>query len=150
LVLLRKLRYPLVPSYTRIVPGREGFDLFELRWTLQEQISCFGEKFFEPCRRNDFHQPGHFICWIPERVRDSARLQDVLTWARQENFVADSSAELALHYVGILVRVMVEMWWDESSWLDGMLHYGKSSVCFVAGNFQPTLARFSSRLFVGD
>ena len=92
LVLLRKLRYPLVPSYTRIVPGREGFDLFELRWTLQEQISCFGEKFFEPCRRNDFHQPGHFVCWIPERVWDSARLQDVLTWARQENFVADSSS----------------------------------------------------------
>src|SRR2546422_9746060 len=135
-VLLRQLRRPLVPSEGRIVLGREGAQPFELRGTLREQFSRFGEEVFEPRWGNDFHQTGHFVGRIPERVRDSAKLQDVVARTRQENLVADSSAELTLHDVGILVRGMVQMRWNESSRLDVMLHDGKRSVGFVAGDFE--------------
>src|SRR5437016_2413905 len=119
-----------------MVLGREGAQAFDLRGTLREQFSRFGEEFFEPRRRDDFHQTGHFVGRIPERVRDSAWLQDVIPRTRQENLVADSSAELTLHDVGILIRVMVQMRWNESSRLDGMLHDGKRSVGLVAGDFE--------------
>src|SRR3989442_7948818 len=135
-VLLRQLRHPLVPSEGRIVLGREGAHPFELRGTLREQFSRFGEEFFEPRWGNDFHQTGHFVGRIPERVRDSAWLPDVIPRTRQENLVADSSAELTLHDVGILIRVMVEVRWDESPRLDVMLHDGKRSVGFVAGDLE--------------
>src|SRR2546428_5177832 len=135
-VLLRQLRHPLVPSEGRIVLGREGAHPFDLRGTLREQFSRFGEEFFEPRRRDDFHQTGDSVGRIPERVRDSARLQDVVARTRQENLVADSSAELTVHDVGILVRVMVQMRWNESSRLDVMFDDGKRSVCLVAGDFE--------------
>src|SRR5436853_1283676 len=119
-----------------MVLGREGAQAFDLRGTLREQFSRFGEEFFEPRWGNDFHQTGHFVGRIPERVRDSVWLQDVIPRTRQENLVADSSAELTLHDVGKLIRVMVEVRWDESPRLDVMLHAGKRSVGFVAGDLE--------------
>src|SRR5438132_13172096 len=119
-----------------MVLGREGAQAFDLRGTLREQFSRFGEELFEPRRRDDFHQTGHFVGRIPERVRDCARLQDVVARTRQENLVADSSAELTFHDVGILVRVMVQMRWNESSRLEGMFDDGKRPVCFVARDFE--------------
>src|SRR5438132_8899291 len=119
-----------------MVHRRDDSNPFDLRETLREQFSRFGEELFEPRWRDDFHQTGDSVGRIPERVRDSARLQDVVPRTRQENLVADSSAELTFHDVGILVRVMVQMRWNESSRLEGMLHDGKRSVGLVAGDFE--------------
>src|SRR5437016_7002514 len=119
-----------------MVVGRESAQPYELTSSLGDQFSGAVEEYFGPGGRDDFHQTGDSVGRIPERVRDSARLQDVVPRTRQENLVADSSAELTLHDVGILVRVMVQMRWNESSRLEGMFDDGKRSVCFVAGDFE--------------
>src|SRR5256712_9154624 len=119
-----------------MVLGRGAPQPSKLGGPLRKHFPRSGKDFFDPRRRDDFHQTGDSVGRIPERVRDSAWLQDVIPRTRQENLVADSSAELTLHDVGILIRVMVEVRWDESPRLDVMLHDGKRSVGFVAGDLE--------------
>jgi hypothetical protein len=81
----------------------------EVRAVLLEQVGHLGEMALEPRRSDDLDEPGRRWPSVPERVRDSARLDHVAPGARLENSVTHPNPERALEHVRQFVLVGVDV-----------------------------------------